>query len=199
MGLARRDTAYHTYGDYLDWPEDVRYELIGGLAYLLAPAPTVRHQEIAGEIFRQIANALEGKPCRVLIAPVDVLLPKTDEADARVDTVVQPDLLVVCDESKVGERRVRGAPDFVVEVLSPATASHDMVIKRRLYERHGVREYWLIHPIDRVLSVYRLEGAEFGKPDILEMKGETPIHALPGVAIEWDRLMARLPATDGPG
>ena len=196
MGLAKRDAAYHTYGDYLDWPEDVRYELIDGVAYLMAPAPTVRHQEIAGEIFRQIANALEGKPCRVLIAPVDVLLPKADEADARVDTVVQPDLLVVCDESKIGERRVRGAPDFVVEVLSPTTASHDMVIKRRLYERHGVREYWLIHPIDRVLTLYRLEGAEFGKPDTLELKGETPIQALPGVVIEWDRLMARLPATD---
>ena len=196
MGLARRDAAYHTYGDYLDWPEDVRYELIDGVAYLMAPAPTVRHQEIVGEIFRQIANALEGKPCRVLIAPVDVLLAKAEEADARVDTVVQPDLLVVCDESKVGERRVRGAPDFVVEVLSPATASHDMVIKRRLYERHGVREYWLIHPIDRVLTLYRLEGAEFGKPDTLELKGETPIQVLPGVVIEWDRLMARLPATD---
>ena len=196
MGLVKRDAAYHTYGDYLNWPEDVRYELIDGVAYLMAPAPTVRHQEIAGEIFRQIANALEGKPCRVLIAPVDVLLPKTDEADARVDTVVQPDLLVVCDPSRVGERRVRGAPDFVVEVLSPATASHDMVIKRRLYERHGVREYWLIHPIDRVLTLYRLEGAEFGKPDTLELKGETPIHVLPGVVIEWDRLMARLPATD---
>lgn len=199
MGLARRDTAYHTYGGYLDWPEDVRYELIEGVAYLMASAPTVRHQQIAGEIYRQLANALEGKPCRVLIAPVDVLLPKADEADARVDTVVQPDLLVVCDESKIGERRVRGAPDFVVEVLSPATASHDLVIKRRLYEPHGVREYWLIHPVDRVLTMYRLEGAEFGKPDILELKGETPIHVLPGVAIEWDRLMARLPAADGLG
>ncbi|MFM9968873.1 MAG: Uma2 family endonuclease [Burkholderiales bacterium] len=196
MGLAKRDTAHHTYGDYLDWPEDVRYELIDGVAYLMAPAPTVRHQEIAGEIFRQIANALEDKPCRVLIAPVDVLLPKTNEADARVDTVVQPDLMVVCDQSKIGERRVRGAPDFIVEVLSPATASHDMVIKRRLYERHGVREYWLIHPLDRVLTMYRLERGEFGKPDIVELKGATPIQALPGLAIEWDRLIARLPAAD---
>lgn len=193
MGLAKRDSAYHTYGDYLAWPEDVRYELIDGDAYLMAPAPTVRHQDIAGEIFRQIANALEGNPCRVLVAPVDVLLPKTDEADARIDTVVQPDVLVVCDPAKVGERRVRGAPDFVVEVLSPSTAGHDMVLKRRLYERHGVREYWLIHPTDRVLTVYRLEGTEFGKPDTQELKGATPIGALPGVSIEWDRLAARLP------
>jgi len=196
MGLAKRDTAYHTYGDYLGWPEDVRYELIDGIAYLMAPAPTVRHQEIAGEVYFQLRQKLEGSPCRVLIAPVDVLLPKADEADARVDSVVQPDVLVVCDPGKIGEKRVRGAPDFVVEVLSPATASHDMVIKRRLYERHGVREYWLIHPIDRVLTLYRLEGAEFGKPDMQELKGETPVVALPGVTIRWDTLAARLRATD---
>lgn len=193
MGLAKRDTAYHTYGDYLGWPEDVRYELIDGEAYLMAPAPTVRHQDIAGEIYYQLRQKMDGKPCRVLIAPVDVLLPKADEADERVDTVVQPDVLVVCDEAKIGARRVRGAPDFVVEVLSPSTAGHDMVLKRRLYERQGVREYWLIHPTDRVLTVYRLEGAEFGKPDTQELKGDTPIAVLPGVAIEWDRLAARLP------
>ena len=196
MGLARRDAAYHTYGDYLGWPEDVRYELIDGVAYLMAPAPTVRHQEIAGEIYFQLRQKLQDHPCRALIAPVDVVLPRAGETDEQADTVVQPDVLVVCDPGKIGEKRVRGAPDFVVEVLSPATASHDMVIKRRLYERHGVREYWLIHPIDRVLTLYRLEGAEFGKPDTLELKGETPIQALPGVVIEWDRLMARLPATD---
>jgi Uma2 family endonuclease len=196
MGLAKRDTAYHTYVDYLKWPEEVRYELIDGDAYLMAPAPTVRHQEIAGEVYRQIANALEGKPYRVFVAPVDVLLPKTEEADDRVDTVVQPDVLVVCDQAQIGERRVRGAPDFVVEVLSPATAGHDMVLKRHLYERHGVREYWLIHPTDRVLTVYRLEGAEFGKPDTQELKGATPVAALPGLMIEWDSLAARLPAPE---
>lgn len=196
MGLAKRDAAHHTYGDYLGWPEDVRYELIDGIAYLMAPAPTVRHQEMAGEIYFQLRQKLQDHPCRALIAPVDVVLPRAGEADEQADTVVQPDVLVVCDQAKIGEKRVRGAPDFVVEVLSPATASHDMVIKRRLYERHGVREYWLIHPIDRVLTLYRLEGTEFGKPDTLELKGETPIQALPGVAIEWDRLMARLPATD---
>jgi len=196
MSLAKRDAAYHTYGDYLGWPEDIRYELIDGVAYLMAPAPTVRHQDIAGEVFRQLANALEGKPCRALIAPVDVVLPRAGETDEQTDTVVQPDVLVVCDPGKIGEKRVRGAPDFIVEVLSPATASHDMVIKRRLYERHGVREYWLIHPIDRVLTLYRLEGAEFGKPDMQELKGDTPVAVLPGVTIQWDALAERLRATD---
>jgi len=193
MALTLKDHDRHKYADYLGWPEAVRYELIDGVAYLMAPAPTVHHQDIAGEIFRQIANALEGKPCRVFIAPVDVRLPKADEADEAIETVVQPDVLVVCDERKIGERGVRGAPDFVVEVLSPATAGHDQVNKRRIYERHGVREYWLVHPTDRILTVYRLMGPEYGRPDVQELVGETPIRALPGLTILWDALAARLP------
>ena len=175
MALTLKDHDRHSYADYLRWPQDVRYELIDGVAYLMAPAPTVHHQDIAGEIFRQIANALEGKPCRVFIAPVAVRLPKADEADGDIEPVVQPNVLVVCDERKIGERGVRGAPDFVVEVLSPATAGHDQVNKRRVYERHCVREYWLVHPTDRILTVYRLMGMEYGKPDVQELTGETPI------------------------
>ena len=75
MGLAKRDTAYHTYGDYLDWPEDVRYELIDGVAYPMTPAPTVRHQDIVGEIYFQLRQKLQDHPCHALIAPVDVVLP----------------------------------------------------------------------------------------------------------------------------
>lgn len=193
MGLPLKDNDYHSYGDYLRWPEDVRYELIDGQAYLTAPAPTVSHQEIAGEIFRQVANALEGKPCRAFVAPVDVRLPRSNEADEAIDTVVQPDVLVVCDGTKLSERGVRGAPDWVVEVLSPATAGHDQVKKRRVYEHHGVKEYWLVHPTDRVLTVYRLFGVEYGKPDVQELVGETPVGVLPGVVIAWDALAERLP------
>jgi Uma2 family endonuclease len=196
MGLPLRDAERHCYGDYLNWPDDVRYELIDGCAYLMAPAPTVRHQDIAGEIYFQLRQCLAGSRCRALIAPVDVLLPRAGEADEEVDTVVQPDVLVVCDPARIGERRVRGAPDFVVEVLSPSTAGHDMVLKRRVYERAGVREYWLIHPTDLVLTVYRLVGAEYGKPHTQELKGETALGVLPGLCIQWDELAARLPKPD---
>lgn len=196
MSLPRKDQEYHTYGDYLGWPDDVRYELIDGVAYLMAPAATISHQEIAGEVYFQARRFLEAKPCRVFIAPVDVRLPKADESDQAVDTVVQPDVLVVCDEWKLGEHGVRGAPDWVVEVLSPATAAHDQVTKRRIYERHGVKEYWLIHPTDRVLTVYRLRGTEYGKPDVQELVGETPVGVLPGFVIRWDALTGRLPGRD---
>lgn len=196
MALARRDNVYHTYADYLGWPEDVRYELIDGVAYLMAPAPDLAHQEVAGEIYFQLRNALEGSPCRALIAPVDVRLPKANETDERIDTVVQPDVLVVCDAAKLDRRGVRGAPDLVVEVLSPSTASHDHVLKRRVYERAGVPEYWLVHPTDRMVTIYRLAGVEYGKPDVQELTGETPVGVLPGVAIAWDALVARLPPVE---
>lgn len=193
MALALRDSTRHTYGDYLGWGEEQRYELVDGLAYCMAPAPELVHQEVAGEIYYQLRRALEGGPCRALIAPVDVRLPKAGEADEEVDTVVQPDVLVVCDPGKLDRRGVRGAPDLVVEVVSPASASHDHVVKRAVYERAGVREYWLVHPQDRLLTRYLLAGAEYGKPEVQELSGETAVAVLAGVTVNWEALAARLP------
>ena len=193
MGLALRKEKHYTYADYLTWPDDARYELIDGEAFLMAPAPLIEHQEVAGDVYHQLRNQLDGKPCRPYIAPVDVRLPRADEADAAIDTVVQPDVLVVCDPAKIDRRGVRGAPDWLLEVLSPSTAAHDQIAKRRTYERAGVREYWLVHPGDRTLTVYVLETGQYGRPDIYELKDATPIGVLPGVAIAWDALIERLP------
>ena len=193
MGYAQRKEQRFTYADYQRWPEEARYELIDGEAFLMAPAPLIEHQIIAGEIFRQLANALDGQACTPFVAPVDVRLPRADEADEAIDTVVQPDVLVVCDPSKIDRRGVRGAPDWLLEVLSPSTAAHDQIAKRRTYERAGVREYWLVHPGDRTLTVYVLDNGQYGRPDIYELKDETPIGVLPGVSIAWDALVARLP------
>ena len=195
MGLPQRksdDTTHYTYADYLTWPENVRYQLIDGLALMMA-GPGRVHQMITGDVFRQAANALQGKPCQAYVAPLDVRLPKANEADEQIDTVVQPDVLVICDENKLDRRGVRGAPDWVVEVLSPSTAGLDHVQKRRLYEQAGVLEYWLIQPADRILTIYRLINGEYGKPDIHELSGDTPVGVLEGVTIQWDELAARLP------
>lgn len=107
-------------------------------------------------------------------------------------TVVQPDVLVVCDPSKVMPRDIRGAPDWVLEVISPASASHDQIIKLAAYERAGVREYWQAHPADRVLTIYRLDGAAYGRPRIVELAGETPVGVLDGVTVRWEPAVARL-------
>lgn len=192
MGLAQRDLGYHTYADYCSWPDDVRYELIDGVAYAMGPAPVRRHQGVLLELARQVANTLEGSPCRPYIAPFDVRLPKADEVDDDVDTVVQPDLVVICDRTKLDDKGCRGAPDWVVEVLSPSTAGHDQILKRALYERVGVREYWLVHPVDRIVIIYTLAGARFGVPDVRELVGTLAVGVLREIVIDWGRVVREL-------
>jgi Uma2 family endonuclease len=189
MGLALRDQQRHTYREYCTWPEDVRYELIDGQAYAMSPGPSRRHQEIGFEVARQVADALEGTGCRVYVAPFDVRLPRGSEKDDDIDTVVQPDLMVVCDRAKLDDRGCRGAPDWVIEVLSPSSAGHDQILKRAVYERHGVKEYWLIHPVDQVVTVYRLVDGAYGKPDIYELKDTLACGILPEVVIDWARVL----------
>ena len=192
MGLPRRDIEYHTYADYCSWPDDVRYELIDGVAYAMGPAPVRRHQGMLGEIFRQVANILEGSPCRPYIAPFDVRLPKGDELDDDVDTVVQPDLVVICDRAKLDDKGCRGAPDWVVEVLSPSTAGHDQILKWALYQRVGVREYWLVHPVDRIVTIYTLNAGSYGVPDVRELVGTLAVDVLPEIVIDWERVVREL-------
>ena len=192
MGLQQRDDRHYTYGDYRTWSEDVRYELIDGIAWILTPAPDRRHQEFVGEIYCQVANALVDRPCRTYVAPFDVRLPKADEVDDLIDTVVQPDVLVVCDRDKLDEAGLRGAPDWVVEVLSPSTAAHDQTRKLAAYERAGVAEVWLVHPVDRLLTRYRLIDGRYGRPEIQELDGVTPVAGLPEIAVDWAMVTARL-------
>lgn len=192
MGYALRDQHKYSYGDYRTWPENQRYELVDGAAFLMAPAPSLDHQTIAFEVGRQLANALENHPCRVLLAPLDVLLPLAGEADDAVTTVVQPDVLVVCDPAKLSSRGVRGAPDWVMDVVSPASSSHDQIIKLAAYERAGVREYWVVHPNDRLLNLYLHDGQGFVRSQITELRGETPVSSLGGIRVDWERILRRL-------
>ncbi|MBK6998464.1 MAG: Uma2 family endonuclease [Rhodoferax sp.] len=193
MGLARRDIGLHTYADYIRWQDGVRYELIDGIAYAMSPAPTRRHQEVVGELYRQIANTLKGSACQPYIAPFDVRLPKANAnanananvADGDIDTVVQPDISVICDQSKLDERGCCGAPDWVIEVLSPSTAGHDQIVKRALYERVGVREFWLVHPVDRIVTIYVLENGSYGKPAMQELVNTSSSVILPAVMVDW--------------
>jgi Uma2 family endonuclease len=185
MGSPQLKTEYYTYADYQAWPEDARYELIDGAPHAMAPAPTRTHQRLVGELFTQVKMALRGQPCQPFVAPFDVRLPHADEADDQVDTVVQPDVLVVCDDAKLDERGVRGAPDWVAEVISPSSAARDQIVKLALYERAGVREYWLLHPTDRLVTVYRLLDGQYGRPEIREMSGTLAIGVLPGVTIDF--------------
>src|SRR5262249_20947541 len=117
---------------------------------------------------------------------------KCTEEDEKVDTVVQPDVLIVSDPRKVDARGIRGAPDWLAEVLSASTGSHDQAVKVPAYERAGVREVWLVNPMDRTLTIYQLEEEGYGHPTILEIKGQTPLTAVPGVTIDWEPVLAKI-------
>lgn len=184
--LVKNDRCY-TYADYLGFPEGERWEILSGVAYAMSPAPTYEHQRLALEIASQAHIQLRGQRCQVLTAPLDVRFEDSDAADV----VVQPDVLVVCDAGKLRPSGVVGAPDWIVEVLSPATAGKDHILKRALYERHGVREYWLVHPVDRIVTIYRL-GADtrYQQADVRELLGSLAVDAVPGLVIDWDLLPA---------
>lgn len=174
---------HYTWADYLKFPDDERWEIIDGVAYNMAPAPSPEHQQLSAELVIQIGTQLRGKPCKEFVAPFDIRFQESDTTDK----VIQPDLLVVCDRSKITPKGLVGAPDWIAEILSPSTAGHDQIIKRALYERHSVREYWLVHPVDHILTIYRMQpSVAYGMPEILELKGKTAITAVPGLEIDWD-------------
>ena len=190
MNTAEQVHQKYSYADYAQWPEDERWELIDGVPYAMT-APQRLHQDIVFELGGQVRNYLQGKPCKGYTAPFDVRLPRQDEADAKVETVVQPDLSVICDPSKLDKQGCRGAPDWIVEVLSPSTALKDMDSKRSLYQRHGVQEYWIIHPEDRWILVYTLDAqGRYGQPGVFGMDEPTVVQRFPELSIDWSFMAA---------
>ncbi|MDR0443743.1 MAG: Uma2 family endonuclease [Treponema sp.] len=177
-----------TYADYKAWelkPRE-RYEIIYGEAYAMS-APNAFHQSILIELGRQFANFLVGKPCKVYPAPYDVrLFYHEDESD---DTVVQPDLTVVCDKNKRGPEGCRGAPDFVAEILSPSNTAIEMQRKFHAYRAAGVREYWTLEGEYKTLTVSLFEGGKV-VTQAYSGKDTVPVTILPGLSIELEPVFA---------
>ncbi len=150
------DQTSYTYEDYKGFPDDLRCEIINGQVYDMTPAPSTKHQRSAGKIYRLVGNYLEGKAhhCQFFIAPTDVVL-----AD---DQVVQPDVFLVCDEKKIQDKAIFGAPDVVFEVLSPATGKKDRSKKMKLYRRFGVLEYFLVDPDNELVEKYVFTQGQIG-------------------------------------
>jgi Uma2 family endonuclease len=149
---------YYTYADVLEWDEGERCELLDGELVMLA-APSRVHQEILMEISAQLHAFLKGKPCKVYPAPFGVrLFPKEDNSD---DVFFEPDITVVCDPAKLDDRGCNGAPDLVVEILSPSTIKNDLFYKLNKYLAAGVREYWIVDPEEKTLSANVLEQGRY--------------------------------------
>ena len=167
-----------TYTDYCTWGDDERFELIDGVPYAMS-APSQAHQEISMQLSRLIGNFLVGKPCKVFAAPFDVRL----NFDTRDDIVVQPDLLVVCDKSKLDGKSCVGAPDMVIEILSPSTAVLDKFLKFNRYLQVGVREYWIVDPDSKTVSVYILENDKYTAQAFCS-EDTVPVYVLEGCIIK---------------
>ena len=177
----------YTLKDYLTWPEGERWEIIEGVAYMLS-APTGAHQSLALGIASELRTFLKGKTCRVYISPYDVVF--TD--DENTDTVVQPDVLVVCDPKKYQNgKRVIGAPDIAVEVLSPSSVMNDYDKKAALYQKHGVKEYWIVSPEARAISQRVLQDGRYGDATIYE-DGVLHSSVLEGFELDIKELFAEL-------
>lgn len=171
------------YADYLAWPDGERWEIIEGVAYNMSPAPGTAHQAVSFALSGVLHRVLQGKRCRAFAAPFDVRLAENrDGEDEHIATVVQPDIVVICDEEKLDRRGCLGAPDVAVEILSPATSYKDQTEKLHVYEKYGIQEYWIINPEARYAMVYRLEGRQYGKPKYLAEKDILESRAVKGLS-----------------
>jgi Uma2 family endonuclease len=177
MEALQKDERY-TYADYAGWDTEERYELIDGVSYLMSPAPMWKHQGISRELTVQLAVFLKGKPCEVFAAPFDVRL----NADTYDDTVLQPDIVVICDRSKLSGTGCAGAPDMVIEILSPSSARHDRFIKFHLYQKAGVREYWIVDPDTKTVAVHVFKDGEYLARAYAETD-DIPVHVLDGCVV----------------
>ena len=155
-----------TYTDYLKFDYDYMVELIRGQLFKMTPAPSSRHQEISAELTYLFKHFLREKSCKIFHAPFDVVLPIANEQKKTASTVVQPDLCIICDLDKLDEKGCFGPPDLIVEILSPSTQKKDLTHKLNIYEQTGVKEYWVIYPLERMLHVYLLEASLYKKPII---------------------------------
>jgi len=182
----------YTYADYLKWNFEERLELIRGKIFKMRPAPATIHQTIAFNLGGILYNSLKGKKCRAYPNPFDVRLPvKNKEKDDDIISVVQPDMSIVCDESKIDARGCCGAPDLIIEILSPGNNKTDLKLKYELYEEGGVREYWLVFPIEESVFVFLLDNnnkyssTAYAEGDIIHSK------VIPGLKVKFNDIFTK--------
>ncbi len=180
----------YTYSDYLLWQFSERVELIKGFILKMSPAPSMKHQKVSMNITVEISSYLKKSSCNLFAAPFDVRLPiKSAKKDT---TVVQPDLCVICDESKLDERGCNGVPDLMIEIISPNNSKHDVDTKFKLYEEAGVLEYWIVEPYDKIILIYTRVNEKFIglKPFSLGEKIDSPL--FPEMKIELDDIFYKV-------
>jgi Uma2 family endonuclease len=183
----------YTYADYLQWKFEEQVELIRGKIFKMSPAPTPWHQQISIGLSSEIYNFLKKKTCKVFNAPFDVRLPeKNKKKDNEITTVVQPDICVICDETKIDGRGCLGAPDLIIEILSPGNTEKEVKFKFELYEETGVREYWVVYPAEQNIAVFILnEKAKYDGAKIYAGKDRIKSNAVKGLIIKLNDIFTK--------
>lgn len=189
MGLPAKKASTFTYGDYVTWDDNERWEIIAGEAFNMTPAPNRKHQAISAQLMIQIGKQLENRECQVFHAPFDVRLPLDSKKEEDIENVVQPDISVICDNNKLDEKGCLGAPDLIIEILSPSTSRKDRMEKFFLYERAGVREYWLVSPDDKMVEIFILgKDGKYGRPWIYSDIHNVELKAIKNLKIDLQTL-----------
>jgi len=177
----------YSYAHYLNWLFDERLELINGKIHKMSPAPSRFHQKVSMNIAYAFASFLKGKSCDVYTAPFDVRFPKKSKADKDIYTVLQPDLCVICDKSRLDDRGCLGAPDLVIEILSPGNNKKELLYKYKVYEEFGVTEYWIVSLSDQTILKYTLNDAGKYEPSkLFTLSEEVNSHVLQGFVLNVD-------------
>jgi Uma2 family endonuclease len=178
----------YTYADYLTWQMDEMVELIKGKIFKQAAAPRVNHQRVAGLIFTRLFLHLEKRQCEAFIAPFDVRLPVKSKKNEDINTVVQPDICVVCDSEKIDELGCVGAPDLVIEILSPGNNKKELQNKYEVFEESGVKEYWIIHPNECTLLIYTLIDGKYIPSKIFTHGDKIASQAVDGFVLDLEEV-----------
>jgi Uma2 family endonuclease len=173
----------YTYLDYLSWKFNERVELLKGKVLKMSPASATRHQRLSMKISTPLIYFLSGKNCEIFYAPFDVRLSKSSN-DSEVNTVVQPDICVICDPSKIDERGCKGAPDLIIEILSPGNSTKEMKNKFELYQEAGVLEYWIVEPEKEVVLQYVLENGIYTNHKPLTTEDKIESFVLKGFSLD---------------
>ncbi|MDI3501428.1 MAG: hypothetical protein PWP22_1199 [Thermoanaerobacter sp.] len=190
MPLPEKNKKY-TYADYLTWSEEERWEIINGVPYLQA-APTWQHQAVLLELARQFANYLQDKSCRVFTAPFDLRIPEANEKDEETTNVVQPDIIIICDNSGLKKTGYYGVPELIIEVVSPSTGQKDKIEKFNLYEKAGVKEYWIVEPDEKVVMVFTLEEGRYGRPQMYSEEDKVKVSIFDDLVIDLKPVFERI-------
>lgn len=187
--------ATYSYADYLTWRLDETVELIKGKIMLMSPAPNVKHQSVSWRLNGVLYNYFKNKSCRAFSAPFDVRLydrRKSVKADREIYTVVQPDLCVICDKDKLTEQGCLGAPDWIIEILSPGNSKRDMRTKYQLYQESGVIEYWLVYPYEQAAHQFVLDeqSGQYRLVDMFSNEDRAVPHIFPDLEIDLAEVFA---------